>query len=281
MKKILVNLLSIFLFIILLLSLSACNYSEPENVQRNIDVNILSCSDATQQDFDKHNCALTGDEVEFTVDNYRLMKFDCEFANNNDYAINVQGVKRILNDKFYFLSECVDIEPTYPFGAKETFNLDVYIYVDKELTDEQNIIDELNNADIIFDIIRCNDNVSDFALSQVSAVYEYYGEDAYDVYYDQDKQKVISYSVKLVNNSDYTLSEVRIYDKVNDCYVSFNESESLSIESRHELSSSKSFMVVDINATDEEIFAKILETEKTVSFIVESNRYSIDVVDIQ
>ncbi len=281
MKKESIRMFSICLLIILLLSLSACNYYEPESVQKNIEVNILSCCDATQQDFEKYNSALSGANTEFTVDNYRLMKFDCEFTNNNDYAINVQGVKRILNDKFYFLSECVDIEPTYPFGAKETFNLDVYIYVDKELTDEQNIIDELNNADIIFDIIRCNDNVSDFALSQVSAVYEYYGEDAYDVDYDQDKQKVISYSVKLVNNSDYTLSEVRIYDKVNDCYVSFNESESLSIESGHELSSSKSFMVVDINATNEEIFEKILETEKTINFVVESNRYSINVVDIQ
>lgn len=150
MKRLFIKGILICVSVLLLFALSSCDSGVPNTNRNNVDVDILSCCNATQADFMKYNSA---DNLELTIDNYRLMKFDYKFTNNNDYAINVQGLQSFKNEEFYILPECVDIEPTYPFAPGETFNLDVYIYVGNQLTDEDEIIDKLFDLDIEFDII--------------------------------------------------------------------------------------------------------------------------------
>lgn len=88
------------------------------------------------------------------IDNYRLMKVTYKVSNNNDFSVYAKGMKSISNDDFQVHVNALDIEPTYPFSGKETFELDAYIYVNDQLTSEDEIKDKLNELGMILDIVK-------------------------------------------------------------------------------------------------------------------------------
>lgn len=144
------KLLSLVFFIVAVLlvcSLSSCSNTDTSNIKKKVDIEILNFSDATQEDFKRYNNAFTDSKPDMFVDNYKLIKMNCKIKNNNEYPISFESIKEIKNDDCYLSSDAVDYEPTFSIRPNDSKNVDIYIYVNKNLT-ENKISETLNDLDI-------------------------------------------------------------------------------------------------------------------------------------
>ena len=144
------KLLSLVFFIVAVLSvcslLSCCN-TDTSNIKKKVDIEILNFSDATQEDFNRYNNAFIGSKPDMFVGNYKLIKMNCKIKNNNDYPISFELIKEIKNDDCYLPSNAADYEPTFSIRPNDSRNVDIYIYVNKNLTEDE-ISNTLNGLDI-------------------------------------------------------------------------------------------------------------------------------------
>lgn len=148
-NKLLIILLLAFT-IMLILSLSACNSDTSDDINNNIDIAFITCCNATEEDFQKYNNAFSSETVVFQKDGYRLMKAKCEITNKNNFAISFDKVNAIKNSEFQLTENAADYEPTFSIEANSSYDFDIYIYVSNELTDENEILQKLNNLIISF-----------------------------------------------------------------------------------------------------------------------------------
>lgn len=153
------NKLSIILLlaftIMLIFSLSACNSDKSGDIN-NIDIVFLTCCNATEEDFQKYNNAFSNETVVLQKDGYRLMKAKCKITNKNNFAISFEKVNAIKNNEFYLTDNSADYEPTFSIEANSSYDFDIYIYVSNELTDENEILQKLNNLIISFSTYKAN-----------------------------------------------------------------------------------------------------------------------------
>lgn len=153
-NKLLIILLLAFT-IMLILSLSACN-SDTSGDINNIDIAFITCHNAIEEDFQKYNNAFSNETVVLQKDSYRLMKAKCEITNKNNFAISFDKVNAIKNSEFQFTENAADYEPTFSIEANSSYDFDIYIYVSNELTDENEILQKLNNLIISFSTYKAN-----------------------------------------------------------------------------------------------------------------------------
>ena len=139
-NKLLIILLLAFT-IMLTLSLSACSSDTSGDINNNIDIAFITCCNATEEDFQKYNNAFSNETVVLQKDGYRLMKAKCEITNKNNFA---------KNSEFQLTENAADYEPTFSIEANSSYDFDIYIYVSNELTDENEILQKLNNLIISF-----------------------------------------------------------------------------------------------------------------------------------
>lgn len=154
-NKLLIILLSAFT-IMLILSLSACNSDTSDDINNNIDIAFITCCNATEEDFQKYNNAFSSETVVLQKDGYRLMKAKCELTNKNNFAISFDKVNATKNSEFQLTENAVDYEPTFSIEANSSYDFDIYIYVSNELTDENEILQKLNNLIISFSTYKAN-----------------------------------------------------------------------------------------------------------------------------
>lgn len=137
-----------------MLFLSSCSYNDVSDIKT--DIEILDFCNATQEDFKKYNSAFSGQDIEFNVDDYRLLKVRISVLNKNNFSIGIQGAECIKNNYFYLPGNSVDIEPTYPIASNQQIDLDIYIYVHNSLTDENEISEKLNELSITMRSYKVN-----------------------------------------------------------------------------------------------------------------------------
>lgn len=154
-NKLLIILLLAFT-IMLILSLSACSSDTSDDINNNIDIAFKTCHNATEEDFQKYNNAFSSETVVFQKDGYRLMKAKCEITNKNNFAISFDKVNAIKNSEFQLSENAADYEPTFSIEANSSYDFDIYIYVSNELTDENEILQKLNNLIISFSTYKSN-----------------------------------------------------------------------------------------------------------------------------
>ncbi|MCH5314891.1 MAG: hypothetical protein J1E81_03175 [Eubacterium sp.] len=152
-QKIFLSVLLIIVMTISIFSLSSCSNSTDYIIGK-IDVKILNVCNATEDDFKRYNNAFAAQNVEFIIDNYRLLKVTYELSNNNDFPINITGTQSISNDDIYLPSDSVDFEPTYPISANSSVEVDIYIYVNNDLDNENEILNKLNDLNIVFSAFK-------------------------------------------------------------------------------------------------------------------------------
>lgn len=154
-NKLLIILLLAFT-IMLTLSLSACSSDTSGDINNNIDIAFITCCNAAEEDFQKYNNAFSGETVVLQKDGYRLMKAKCEITNKNNFAISFDKVNAIKNSEFQLTENAADYEPTFSIEANSSYDFDIYIYVSNELTDENEILQKLNNLIISFSTYKAN-----------------------------------------------------------------------------------------------------------------------------
>lgn len=152
-KKILSSVFLIAFVILNMLFISSCSNTQTD-INEKIDVRIQSFCLASEEDFERYNNAFTAQNVEFTIDNYRLFKVTYEISNNNDFAINIMKTQSIQNDDIYLPSDSIDLEPTYPISANSSLAVDIYIYVNNDLVNENDILNKLNELNIVFSAFK-------------------------------------------------------------------------------------------------------------------------------
>lgn len=119
------------------------------DINSKISLSVVSFCDATEDDFNRENSAFpAGEEIKFTFDHYRLVKVTYKFTNNNDFSVTYRNVKMLKNDDFYIPPENLDIQPTYPIASGQSLDIDVYIYVNKDLTNESELENKLNALNV-------------------------------------------------------------------------------------------------------------------------------------
>ena len=154
-NKLLIILLLAFT-IMLTLSLSACSSDTSGDINNNIDIAFMTCHNAKEEDFQKYNNAFSNETVVLQKDGYRLMKAKCEITNKNNFAISFDKVNAIKNSEFQLTENAADYEPTFSIEANSSYDFDIYIYVSNELTDENEILQKLNNLIISFSTYKAN-----------------------------------------------------------------------------------------------------------------------------
>ncbi len=143
------------LFIMILfvsIILSSCKNTK-DNIKENIDIKIVSFCDAEEDDFKKYNCAFAGDNAELVVENYRLLKVTYNILNKNDFSIKVFNSNVIKNNDFYLVEDCIDLEPTYAISSNSSLDVDVYVYINNDLTDKDDILNKLYDLNIDFSYV--------------------------------------------------------------------------------------------------------------------------------
>lgn len=150
------------LVLILFVSLAAIvyflftsNIFTSANINKKVEVNVLSFVDATEKDFQRYNNAFTTKSVELERDNYRLLKMNCEITNKNNFPISFEDVQVIDTDDFYLSAESADYEPTFCINGDESMCIDMYIYVNNDLKEDE-IQGKLNDLDIVICAYRVN-----------------------------------------------------------------------------------------------------------------------------
>lgn len=119
-----------------------------EYVNTEADVSVISFVNATEEDFQRYNNAFPLGKPELDRDNYRLVKLNCEIKNNSPFAISFSKLQPINNDDFYLSDDAADYEPTFCIRENKSMLVDIYIYVNNELTDENELRDKLDKLKI-------------------------------------------------------------------------------------------------------------------------------------
>lgn len=146
----------IFLFGVISIFLLLSNVPTPE-ISKRTTVEILSVCSAEESDFQQYNNAFNLENVEFNVDNFRLLKVHCRIKNNNDFAINIMYSYDFKDSDFILKKNSVDIEPTYPISEHNELDFDFYIYANENMTEEQAfdmLSKRFNNSNELFYIVR-------------------------------------------------------------------------------------------------------------------------------
>lgn len=172
-NKLLIILLLAFT-IMLILSLSACNSDTSGDINNNIDIAFITCCNATEEDFQKYNNAFSNETVVLQKDGYRLMKAKCEITNKNNFAISFDKVNAIKNSEFQLTENAADYEPTFSIEANSSYDFDIYIYVNNELTDENEILQKLNNLIISFSTYKSNQTKQKIAFLKKDSLAQFF-----------------------------------------------------------------------------------------------------------
>lgn len=172
-NKLLIILLLAFT-IMLILSLSACNSDTSGDINNNIDIAFITCCNATEEDFQKYNNAFSNETVVLQKDGYRLMKAKCEITNKNNFAISFDKVNAIKNSEFQLTEIAADYEPTFSIEANSSYDFDIYIYVNNELTDENEILQKLNNLIISFSTYKSNQTKQKIAFLKKDSLAQFF-----------------------------------------------------------------------------------------------------------
>lgn len=144
------KLLSVIFIAVALLSvfsLSSCSNAGISDIEKQAAVEIINFSDAKQDDFKRYNNAFPNRIPDMFVDNYKLIKMNCKIENKNNYSISFEFLKEIKNDDCYLPSDAADYEPTFCILPNDSRNVDVYIYVNKDLSEDE-VSEVLNDLDI-------------------------------------------------------------------------------------------------------------------------------------
>lgn len=152
MKKNIFLIISIMMITFMSVLLSSCK-NTTNYIKENVDVNILSFCNASEEDFNKYNSAFSGENVEFAFENYRLLKVTYKISNKNDFSIKVLNNQVIKNKDFYLVENCIDLEPTYAISPNSSLDVDVYVYINKDLTNENDILNKLYELNIDFSYV--------------------------------------------------------------------------------------------------------------------------------
>lgn len=114
---------------------------------------INNVADATEDDFYQFNSAFNSanGDVKFVIDDYRLVKVNCDVINENNYDVNIFRAINLNDDStdIYIPPENLDIEPTYPVASNSRLNVDFYIYVKRNIVSEEKIINELQKSNVV------------------------------------------------------------------------------------------------------------------------------------
>lgn len=146
----------IFLLAALSIFLLLSNVPTPE-ISKMTTVEILSVCNAEESDFQRYNNAFNLENVEFKVDDFRLLKVHCRIENNNDFAVNIMYSYDFRDSDFILKKNSVDIEPTYPISAHNEQDFDFYIYANENITEEQAfdmLSSRFNHSNELFYIVR-------------------------------------------------------------------------------------------------------------------------------
>lgn len=146
----------IFLLAALSIFLLLSNVPTPE-INKKATVEILSVCSAEESDFQRYNNAFNLENVEFKVDDFRLLKVHCRIENNNDFAVNIMYSYDFRDSDFILKKNSVDIEPTYPISAHNEQDFDFYIYANENITEEQAfdmLSNRFNHSNELFYIVR-------------------------------------------------------------------------------------------------------------------------------
>lgn len=152
MKKNIFLIISIMIITFMSVLLSSCK-NTTNYIKENVDVDILNFCNASEADFQKYNSAFSGENVKFTFENYRLLKVTYKISNKNDFSILVYNNQEIKNEDFYLVENCIDLEPTYAISPNSTLDVDVYVYINNDLTNENDILNKLNDLNINFSYV--------------------------------------------------------------------------------------------------------------------------------
>lgn len=146
----------IFLLASLSIFLLLSNVPTPE-ISKMTTVEILSVGNAEESDFQRYNNAFNLENVEFKVDDFRLLKVHCRIENNNDFAVNIMYSYDFRDSDFILKKHSIDIEPTYPISAHNEQDFDFYIYANENITEEQAfdmLSNRFNHSNELFYIVR-------------------------------------------------------------------------------------------------------------------------------
>ena len=146
----------IFLLASLSIFLLLSNVPTPET-NKMTTVEILSVCNAEESDFQRYNNAFNLENVEFKVDDFRLLKVHCRIENNNDFAVNIMYSYDFRDSDFILKKNSVDIEPTYPISAHNEQDFDFYIYANENITEEQAfdmLSNRFNHSNELFYLVR-------------------------------------------------------------------------------------------------------------------------------
>lgn len=146
----------IFLLASLSILLLLSNVPTPET-NKMTTVEILSVCNAEESDFQRYNNAFNLENVEFKVDDFRLLKVHCRIENNNDFAVNIMYSYDFRDSDFILKKNSVDIEPTYPISAHNEQDFDFYIYANENITEEQAfdmLSSRFNHSNELFYLVR-------------------------------------------------------------------------------------------------------------------------------
>lgn len=146
----------IFLLASLSIFLLLSNVPTPET-NKMTTVEILSVCNAEESDFQRYNNAFNLENVEFKVDDFRLLKVHCRIENNNDFAVNIMYSYDFRDSDFILKKYSIDIEPTYPISANNEQDFDFYIYANENITEEQAfdmLSNRFNHSNELFYIVR-------------------------------------------------------------------------------------------------------------------------------
>lgn len=146
----------IFLLAALSIFLLLSNVPTPET-NKMTTVEILSVGNAEESDFQRYNNAFNLENVEFKVDDFRLLKVHCRIENNNDFAVNIMYSYDFRDSDFILKKNSIDIEPTYPISAHNEQDFDFYIYANENITEEQAfdmLSNRFNHSNELFYIVR-------------------------------------------------------------------------------------------------------------------------------
>lgn len=146
---------SIVFLVIIPIVLTGCrnnNIASTKNGLLEVEVNYSGI--ATRKDFEKYNC------LEFSFDDtpegYKLVKLNCKIKCLADFSVAHININDYKNDDIYFFDGCLDYEPTAPMHKGEVEYDDLYIYVNKQLN-ENEIKKRLKSADFEFSGCRVDD----------------------------------------------------------------------------------------------------------------------------
>lgn len=128
---------------------SCSNNSEKDIIKINISYEGLVDKD----DFERYNNAYSSDyengELEFSRDNYNMIKIICDVKNESANKLFELDFVSYKDENVFYESGAIDIEPSVPIEPNSTHSYEAYIYVNKNLNDDE-ISQVMKNTDFKF-----------------------------------------------------------------------------------------------------------------------------------